>query len=290
MHRAARGFPQRAYVCSIAVEKSTRALTGIYLDTPAFVDDTLATVASKSYVPGATPAQNVATSPMGLGVPRGPAAGSYGQAGVGGFNTAQNGLQSRKRGYSDRGEDSKDGRDSHYGRNAGGERAIKQPRRGGARGGMFDSFGNRVGGRPEMGRGKDVNKAHGSAGMSQSPPVGFPGMPPTPPGFPFDPANSMPAIMAMQAMGFPPLPGMPPFPQPGSPTGFGQPRIGQGSPPVGGSRKVAKIRERCKDYDQKGFCALGSTCPYEHGTDHIIVPTDGDGKTKSQDTEKMVAN
>ena len=118
-------------------------------------------------------------------------------------------------------------------------------------------------------------------GLSQPPHGSFPGMPPPPPGFPFDPNDPMPAIMAMQAMGFPPLPGMPQFPPAGSPTGFGQQQPGQSSSPMVPKR----TGERCKDYDQQGFCALGSTCPYDHGVDHIVVPGQSDGKMQSRPSE-----
>ncbi|CAD0037583.1 unnamed protein product [Aureobasidium pullulans] len=96
---------------------------------------------------------------------------------------------------------------------------------------------------------------------------GFMGqMPGAPQGMPqFDPNNPMAALMAMQqAMGQLPgmsgMPGMPQMPFPGSPGGFGntaqQPRSGQ----------------RCHDYDTKGFCALGASCPHEHGNDPVVVP------------------
>ncbi|KAK6002180.1 hypothetical protein QM012_001818 [Aureobasidium pullulans] len=81
---------------------------------------------------------------------------------------------------------------------------------------------------------------------------------------PFDPNNPMAALMAMQqAMGLPGMPGMPGMPQmpfPASPGAFGNaaqsPRSGQ----------------RCHDYDTKGFCALGASCPHEHGNDPVLVP------------------
>lgn len=122
--------------------------------------------------------------------------------------------------------------------------------------------------------------------LAQSPTVAFPGVTSTPPGFPFDPNDPMAAVMAMQAMtalGLPPPlpllpPGLPPFPQVTSPTGFGQ----QSNQSMSVDGKTAeKSRERCKDYDEKGFCALGSTCPYDHGADHIIVPEQGEGKQAS---------
>ena len=84
----------------------------------------------------------------------------------------------------------------------------------------------------------------------------------------FDPNDPMAAMMAFQAMGFPPpMPGMPPLPKAGSPPS--QSPSGHGLPP--------RLKQRCKDYDTKGFCVLGSTCPYEHGNDHIVAPEKAEG-------------
>jgi Zinc finger C-x8-C-x5-C-x3-H type (and similar) len=114
--------------------------------------------------------------------------------------------------------------------------------------------------------------------MPQQPLVGFPGLPQPSPGF-FDPNDPMAAFIAMQAMGFP-LPAMS-FAPAGSPTGY--PQSGSQRSPVLDTVSPAKrTGERCRDYDEKGFCALGSTCPYEHGTNPIIVPGDGDGEFASQ--------
>lgn len=122
------------------------------------------------------------------------------------------------------------------------------------------------------------------AGLVPSPSAAFPGLLPPPSPFPFDPNDPMTAMMAMQAMGalgFPPLPVMPsvlpPFPQPTSPTGFGQPTLPNASLAANGPQP-GKSRERCRDYDEKGFCALGGTCPYDHGGDHIVVPEQGEGR------------
>lgn len=78
-----------------------------------------------------------------------------------------------------------------------------------------------------------------------------PQIPTPPPGMPpFDPNNPMASFLAMQqAMSM--MQGLPTAP-------LGQ---GQASP-------------RCRDYDTKGFCSRGASCPYEHGGDPFVVPTD----------------
>ncbi|OAX78262.1 hypothetical protein ACJ72_07433 [Emergomyces africanus] len=104
---------------------------------------------------------------------------------------------------------------------------------------------------------------------------GFQGMPPA--GFPpFNPNDPIAAMMTLQAMGFPQLPGMPPLPQLPLPTGATGPN--QPSAAVGGSPPPppASIPQRCRDYDTQGFCVLGSTCPYQHGTDRLVAPTRDD--------------
>lgn len=70
----------------------------------------------------------------------------------------------------------------------------------------------------------------------------------------FDPSNPMSALLAMQAMMN--MPGMPTMPSNADGTSTAQ---GNG--------------QRCQDYDQKGFCALGAACPFEHGNDHLVVPS-----------------
>jgi len=30
-------------------------------------------------------------------------------------------------------------------------------------------------------------------------------------------------------------------------------------------------RQRCRDYDTKGYCSRGNTCPFQHGDDHTYV-------------------
>lgn len=81
-------------------------------------------------------------------------------------------------------------------------------------------------------------------------------MPMAPTGFPqLDPNNPIAALMAMQSMGFP-MPGL---------EQMNQAMLGTGQ---------QHGRGRCRDYDEKGFCQKGSNCPYDHGTDRVVV-TDG---------------
>lgn len=83
---------------------------------------------------------------------------------------------------------------------------------------------------------------------------------PQPPDMAFDP-KAMEAFLQMSSMGMPPYPGMPGMP----PQGFG------------GGRNQPRRRGRCRDFDTKGFCSRGSTCPYDHGNESIFVPPMGDG-------------
>ncbi|OSS53026.1 hypothetical protein B5807_02725 [Epicoccum nigrum] len=83
-----------------------------------------------------------------------------------------------------------------------------------------------------------------------------PSIPPYNPAFgeipPFDPTNPM-ALMAMMAA-------------------FGQALPGMGMPPLPAFDPEAS-NTRCADYDTKGFCAIGSMCPYQHGLDYEpVVP------------------
>ena len=172
------------------------------------------------------------------------------------------------------GGEERSGRDSHYGRGMNDHRAMKQVRRGGYRSG-FD--GGR-GGRSNGYQNKDVN-ANMYPGLSGMQMQQMPGLPPN---FPqLDPSNPLAAMMAMQAMGFPPMPAFPGPPMVGPfNSRFVIPKLILGyfqTSPQSQLSPAKKIKERCKDYDTKGFCALGSTCPYEHGTDHIVVPDQNDG-------------
>ncbi|KAF2816816.1 uncharacterized protein BDZ99DRAFT_456629 [Mytilinidion resinicola] len=207
------------------------------------------------YVPPTAPKLS-ATAPT-FNPPTGPAALKNKDVPIPGLSSTGG---PRKRTYNDREpSEPRDGRDNHYGRGAGGNRTVKQMRRGGFNGrGGFGGSDFPMGGMPGLGS---------MPAMSNLP--NMPMLPTAAPGFPpFDPNNPMAALMAMQAMGFP-MPGMPQMPLASSPPGFGP----AGSP--GQNLHVPK-KERCSDYDTKGFCARGSVCPYEHGVDHIVVPPSAD--------------
>lgn len=81
-------------------------------------------------------------------------------------------------------------------------------------------------------------------------------MPTPPPGMPrLDPNTPLAALFAMQqAMGL--LSGMPNF----------------GSPNAGNEFNQFQPKQRCVDYDTKGYCAAGASCPYEHGNDPYVIP------------------
>ena len=219
---------------------------------------------NKSFLPGYSMPKPETRSPP-FTAPLGPS-GAYGQlGGRGGFNGA--GQQSRKRSYNDRQEEGNGG-DAHYNR---GDRQMKHPRMGGARGGRSDSFSGR-GGRG----GRPAHQASGLPGIPSPAAMGFPGLLPPPPGMPFDPNDPVAAMLAMQqAMGFPPLPGMPLPPHAGSPTGF--PPFPAQNLPASSAPPKQRINARCRDYDTKGFCTRGNACPFEHGADLIVVPGQQEG-------------
>ena len=42
-----------------------------------------------------------------------------------------------------------------------------------------------------------------------------------------------------------------------------------------GTVNAIEKKQRCKDYDEKGFCLLGENCPYDHGADPLVVEGGG---------------
>lgn len=149
--------------------------------------------------------------------------------------------ESRKRSYHDGdAEQHQIGRVSRY---TSGERPVKQSRRGGKR---HEGRGGSIGVQQYGGVVPYVPQQQ----LSQLPtlPTPPPGMPP------FDPSNPMSSLIAMgQLMGLP----MPPM------DGIDV------SPPNG-------IGRRCRDYDERGFCARGISCPYNHGENPYVVPQTSD--------------
>lgn len=184
--------------------------------TEAFVDDIFTAIQTKSYDPS-RPAP--APAPV--------------------FAGQQQPFESRKRALDD--DEAQNGRIQSY---EGGDRPVKQMRRGGARGG-FEGRGGRFAQQPPMHQ-QQWQQA------PQMPPMPQIGQMPAPPSGmpPYDPNNPMSMLLAMQqAMGLPAMGAMP------------------GAPPV-----QKKPGRRCYDYDRKGFCARGASCPYEHGDEALVVP------------------
>ncbi|KAF5009017.1 hypothetical protein FDECE_4731, partial [Fusarium decemcellulare] len=139
-----------------------------------------------------------------------------------------------------RGFHDRDDADGSDGRDAPqfGGRAPKQPRRGGRGGRGDDMRGGRYGG----------NSGHMS-GLPQRPDMSF------------DPKTMEAAFLQMSAMGMP---------------GYGIPNFMQQG--FGGGRNQSRRRGRCRDYDTKGVCSRGSTCPYDHGNEPMFMPLSMDGK------------
>lgn len=177
-------------------------------------------------------------------------------------NISSNGVygdisQSRKRSFKDRSDDGGLG-DSLYGR---GDRQVKQMRRGSGRNGRAETFGGR-GGRGGFQPSASPNMLQGTS---------FPALQMTPPGLQFDPNDPIAAMITMQAMGLPPFPGMPSLPQPISPNSLDH--FGAQHAHLPELQNQSKINVRCRDYDTKGYCTRGSSCPFEHGNDHMVAPS-----------------
>ncbi|RPB16399.1 hypothetical protein P167DRAFT_602586 [Morchella conica CCBAS932] len=201
----------------------------------------------------------------------------------------------QKRGYFDRDRDGGRGQDGHYGQSSGNSsRGFKAPRRAGASGPGRWTRGDPAGAPARGG----YQGPHSPAQQHQQPvtpqpdnhfvppppgppapmPFAMPGMPP-PPGFPWavpNPNDPMAAFLAAQAAaawGFPPVMGAMPGAKPGEE-----------------KKIVKKIGERCKDYDEKGFCMKGDMCPYEHGTDHIVVPGEDAAEEYDPNNSQLFTN
>ncbi|KAF8461682.1 hypothetical protein BDZ91DRAFT_369450 [Kalaharituber pfeilii] len=194
----------------------------------------------------------------GAGQNRGQYINSFSQ-GYNQNNNNREGERGQKRSYHDRDRDG--GRDPQYGPNSMGGRGFKAPRRGandrgGGNGGRWN--GN-------IGRGGPNRDMGPSPMMPFANPFPTPGLgqPVIQPAFPW-PEDPMTALLAMQAAaGWTGMPGFPPIPT----------AAGGKDAASSAQRKPVerKVGERCKDYDEKGYCMQGDMCPYEHGTDHIVI-------------------
>ncbi|KAL8886448.1 MAG: hypothetical protein Q9215_005854 [Flavoplaca cf. flavocitrina] len=219
-----------------------------------FVDETFDALHSKSYMPGYVPPhttnESSTTSPTAPSGPR--FSQNLSARGPSSPGTVEP-ESSKKRSYNEH-YNAAGGGDSHYAR---GDRQMKQPRRGGVRGARQD-FSN---GRPPYGQ---------SGSPVGLPPPGqypFPNTgPPYPNTAPPPPDLNEPLMaMMMQAIGM-----QAPQQTPTAPPN-GYPSTGQNTSPYNEFGRN-KINARCRDYDTKGYCVKGNTCPFEHGNDHVVAP------------------
>ena len=88
----------------------------------------------------------------------------------------------------------------------------------------------------------------------------------------FDPNNPMAAMFALQQMMGMQLPGMPQMPQ---------------MPMQQQPHQAKRPGQRCRNYDNKGYCVRGAACPYDHGGDNIVVPGTSD---EYNPTNAMLSN
>ncbi|KAI2618034.1 hypothetical protein GGS26DRAFT_596047 [Hypomontagnella submonticulosa] len=231
-------------------------------DAAAFTNDVFLALQYRSYLPGAPPLPPNARPSLPLPpasipkplpppfqpqLPQGtiPGLTAFGQGG------------SRKRTFNDRDDNDVD-IILHHGHGHGsyaGAQPYKQPRRGGGfsqRGGRFDQpYGNR-----DQNGFTIPQPAPSTPGrFGAPPPPHFPpqqdqGLPP------MDPTSILDSIQILQQMGIP-IPQLNDLPKP----------VYSGSIPPPRRR-----RQRCRDYDTKGFCSRGSNCKFDHDPNSVAVP------------------
>ncbi|CAO3611933.1 unnamed protein product [Cunninghamella echinulata] len=61
-------------------------------------------------------------------------------------------------------------------------------------------------------------------------------------------------------------------------------------PSIIGRLGTRRPRNRCFDYDEKGYCMRGDFCPYEHGDNPIIMESNADGNLAVQEHQKDTIN
>ncbi|KAI5862006.1 hypothetical protein GGS23DRAFT_574126 [Durotheca rogersii] len=234
-------------------------------DASSFTDDVFQAVKFRSYLPGAPPAPPIVrqtvpppSMPTATSVPSseykprlpfGPAAmaSPIGQG------------ASRKRAFHDRDDGDVDiilnGRGPVTG-----PQSYKQLRRGGGysqRGGRFD---DPYGPRAQRGYPNPYQMPSGPSNFGPLPPLPFEpsqhgqNMPP------IDANSILENMQRLQQLGIP-IPDVPNLPKPVY-SGF--------APPSSRRRK-----QRCRDYDTKGYCSRGSNCMFEHGSESLFVPSLG---------------
>ncbi|KAH7072239.1 hypothetical protein BKA63DRAFT_65597 [Paraphoma chrysanthemicola] len=177
-----------------------------------------------------------------------PNAAAPGQLGSPGANTQQDRQTLKKRKLVDRDtSEAQDAHDSHHTRTGTGPKPKKQAARQGAKGSGQHLRGSATTFEPQS----------SYAGFTPTPnALLMATLPPPPPGpIPFDMSNPMAFFAMMAALGTA-MPGMPSLPA-----------IGQGSDADSQAQRV-----KCYDYHNKGFCALGSMCQFEHGDTDLDVP------------------
>lgn len=211
-----------------------------HTDTKVFTNDLIQTIKHRSYIPGAPPppqAQPVPTAQSSFAAPF-PTNQPY-------FPTGP-AASGRKRGFQDRGDfDAPDGRDPFQG----GGRSFKQPRRGGGRRGYVDPD------RPQAVQ--ELQYGYPDApGLNANAPAFAPGGPALDmTGFVAngDPMEAMRKLQELQQQIGLQMANFPNFPQQQSfPSQRQQPQ---------------RRRGRCRDYDNKGYCARGHNCMYEHSNE-----------------------
>jgi RNA recognition motif-containing protein len=240
--RTSRTFYERVFVL---VKPSLKRLTNFGLDSEKFVTEVFEAVKAKSYVPGyVAPSTLLATAPSftpSFNPPSGPSSLANTRPHASGIVNGANGggFQSKKRTYHEH-----VGNENHepYVPGGGFERSTKQMRRGGR--------GEQRGGNAQM-PSFPGNPLMNPAGLNLFNAPGIPAL---------DPTNPMSAFLAFQAMNS--VLGLPPVPMPGVQSPVQSTFGAQG----GTSQRRGK---RCFDYDSKGFCARGGSCPYDHGIDYI---------------------
>ncbi|KAI1373939.1 hypothetical protein F4677DRAFT_427667 [Hypoxylon crocopeplum] len=230
-------------------------------DAAAFTNDVFRAIEFRSYLPGALPAplstRPTLPPPPPLAPTNVPLASQYQpQLPYSGTTRAPPFVQSvsRKRAFNDRDDNDFDITMSGQGSYSG-SHPYKQPRRGGnysQRGGRFDDSYRTRG-----------QRGHPNPYASTPSSNRFGDLPPPPPpfshhrhdqGLPMDPSVILDGIQRLQQLGIP-LPNIADLPKP----------VYSGSIPP-----PRRNKQRCRDFDAKGYCSRGNKCRFEHGAEPVL--------------------